>query len=377
MERGLMGVLATAPHGVALDGWTLDGSGHELLLVRRGRRSGIHTIIAVHSTALGPALGGCRMWHYPSLSAAVEDALRLSHAMTLKAAVAQLALGGGKSVVYLPHDLELTHEGREAVLRDFADALNLLEGKYITAEDVGTTSADMATLSAYSPHVVGLPTRLGGSGDPGEFTAAGVFAAMRACCEHCFGAPDLAGRSVAVVGLGHVGEPLARRLARAGARLIVSDIDPARQSLAGELGASWREPHEALVARVDVLAPCALGGILDEALVEELDCRIICGSANNQLSHDELAEALAAREILYAPDFVVNAGGLINVAVELAGYERARAARGAAEIERVIAGVLSHAEAARLTPLAAAVELAYRRLDAAAASQAVRPSPTS
>jgi leucine dehydrogenase len=348
----------------------LDGlgvAGHEQLLVRRGDRTGIYTIVAIHSTALGPALGGCRIWHYPTLQGAVDDALRLSRAMTFKAAAAGLALGGGKGVIALPANLQPSSAVRHEMLRDFADTVNALEGRYITAEDVGTTSRDMAVLSSFCQHVVGRPIDAGGSGDPGDFTAAGVEAAMRAVGAHLFGTPDLSGRSVAIIGLGSVGAHLARRLRDVRANLLVSDIDPRKASLADELGAHWLEPEEALSARVDILAPCALGGMLDDEYADALRCRAVCGSANNQLAHDGVADRLAARGILYAPDFIVNAGGLINVSLELTGYDPALAIRRCAEIQAVLARVLDHAAEAHVTPLRAAGELAERWLTAATA----------
>ena len=342
---------------------------HELLLVRRGKRTGAHAIIAVHSTALGPALGGCRLWRHEDLQAAIDDALRLSRAMTLKAAAARLPLGGGKAVIFPPAGFDTQGRLRRELLRDFADAVNMLDGLYITAEDVGTTAADMHVLAGYTRHVGGAPAADGGSGDPGEFTAAGVKAAMRACCCSRFGSADLRGRSICVVGLGHVGEPLARRLDRAGAALILSDIDDSKRALAAELGGLWREPAQALRADVDVLAPCALGGVIDESLALELQAQIVCGSANNQLAGEGVADLLAARGVLYAPDFIVNSGGLINVSLELSGYDRELALRRVAEIEDVLAGILAHAEEAQLTPLAAALELAGRALaDSATAS---------
>lgn len=355
----------------------LGAAGHEHLLVSRGRRGGAETIIAVHSTALGPALGGCRMWRYADLDAAVEDALRLSAAMTLKAAVAGLALGGGKAVIRLPPGPAPGPERREAILRDFADTINLLDGRYITAEDVGSTSRDMALLSEFTEHVVGRPTAGGGSGDPGEFTAAGVLAAMRACAADVFGTPELAGRSVAIVGLGSVGADLARRLAAAGARLELCDLDPAKRALADELGARWlADPAAAHAAAVDILAPCALGGLLDARHVDELRCRIVCGAANNQLDGDDRAEHLAARGVLYAPDFIVNAGGLINVALELTGYDVDRASDAADDIEAVLGRVLVGARDAGTTPLAAANELAASRLaEAGGAGPAPRSAP--
>ena len=344
----------------------LDGSEHELLLVRRGRRTGAHTIIAVHSTVLGPALGGCRLWSYANLREAIDDALRLSSAMTLKAAAARLPLGGGKAVIFPPAELDLTGSSRAALLDDFADTLNMLDGTYITAEDVGMSAADMDRLSQRSPHVVGTQAH-GGSGDPGLFTATGVLAAMRACCGATFGSSELQGRSVAVVGLGHVGEPLAELLHEAGAELVLADVDPRKQQLAAQLGAVWLDdPREALRAEVDVLAPCALGGVLDESLAPELRARIVCGSANNQLAAPEIADVLAARGVLYAPDFIVNSGGLINVSLELTGYDPDLALSRAREIEDVLGSILEHAFEAGVTPLAAAVELANERIALAA-----------
>lgn len=355
-----------APAGVV---WGRERLEHEQLLIRRGDRTGITMVVAVHSTALGPALGGCRIWRYATLQAAVDDALRLSRAMTLKAAAAGLPLGGGKGVIWMPSGLEPTWALRHEMLRDFADTVNELGGRYITAEDVGTTSRDMAVLAGFCDYVVGRPTERGGSGDPGDFTAAGVEAAMRACCGHVFGSADLAGRSVAIVGLGSVGEHLARRLDRADARLVLSDIDPRKVALARELGAEWVEPDRAPGAEVEVLAPCALGGMLDDDSVDALRCRVVCGAANNQLAHDGVADLLAARGILYAPDFIVNAGGLINVSMELTGYDPAVAIRKAADIQQVLARVLEHAEASGLTPLAAASALAYDWIAAAAAAR--------
>jgi leucine dehydrogenase len=336
---------------------------HEALLVRRGRRSDVATIVAVHSTALGPALGGCRMWSYATVKDGIADAMRLSAAMTLKAAVAGLPLGGGKSVICLPPGASRPEgDFREAILHDFAESLEMLDGSYITAEDVGTDTSDMAFLSQWTEHVVGRPVGDGGGGDPGSFTAAGVEAAIRACCSATFGSPSLAGRTVAVVGVGSVGGSLARRLLRRGAELLLADIDPRKRSLAVGLGARWATPEEALRADVDVLAPCALGGVIDEELVGALRCGIICGAANNQLASDELAARLAERGILYAPDFIVNAAGLINASLELTGYDAAEAGRRAAEIETVLARVLHHATEAGETPLRSAIELAEWRL---------------
>jgi leucine dehydrogenase len=360
---------------------------HELLLVRRGPRTGAHLITAVHSTVLGPALGGCRLWRYESLDAAIADALRLAGAMTLKASAAGLALGGGKSVIFPPASLKLGGSTRDALLADFAESLRLLDGMYITAEDVGTTPQDMATLSGYTRHVTGSPAGAGGSGDPGGFTATGVHAAMRACAHHRFGSPLLDARSVAIVGVGRVGEPLARRLAETGASLVLADVDESKQRLARELGAHWMAPAQALRADVDVIAPCALGGQIDEQLCGELRAQIVCGSANNQLAEQRLADVLAARGVLYAPDFIVNAGGLISVSCEVEHRDRERVHARIAEIEGALARILAEAQQAGVTPLAAALRLAHERIEHARLTRArdgermpawtIKPSPAS
>jgi leucine dehydrogenase len=336
---------------------------HEELVIRRGRRSGVYTVVAVHSTKLGPALGGCRLWRYASSADGARDALRLARAMTFKAAAAGLPLGGGKGVICAPPGRSPSGGLRRDILLDFADTVNVLEGAYITAEDVGTSSDDMVVIAERSQHVTGLPRSMGGSGDPSPVTALGVLAAMRACCEKRFGSPELEGRTVAIVGIGRVGSALARLLGEAGAELVLADIDEQKRSLVEKLPrARWADPNVALQGEVDVLAPCALGGAINEANVEHLRCQIVCGSANNQLAHDGLAEDLAAHEILYAPDFVANAGGLINVAAELEGYDEEKARRGAADIEHTMARVLSDAELLGTTPLAGAYERARRRL---------------
>jgi len=345
----------------------LTGLDHELLLVRRGARSGAYTIIAVHSTVLGPALGGCRLTTYAHPGDAVADALRLAAGMTFKAAVAGVDLGGGKGVICVERGTELTHELRESMLLDFADAVESLGGRYITAEDVGTSPADMRLMAGRTEHVVGLPEDLGGYGDPSPFTALGVHAAIRACAAHRFGTADLAGRTAAVVGAGHVGEHLVRMLATDGAKVIVSDIDASKRSLVAELpGASWMAPEEAMLADVDILAPCALGGALSEATVPALRAAIVCGAANNQLTHDALAEDLLRRGILYAPDFVANAGGLMRVGAELEGASDEGARDRTRGIEALTDRILTEAAERAITPLAAAYDIAERRLSAPA-----------
>lgn len=349
--------------GAAIPG----GEGHERLVVARGPRSGVTMAVAIHSTLLGPALGGMRLWRYDDERDAIADVLRLARAMTYKAAAAGLELGGGKGVVCAPAGAAGAGREREAILLDFGDLVESLDGSYITAEDVGIGAEDMVVVATRTAHVTGLPVERGGSGDPSPVTAAGVQAAIRGACRHAFGTRDLAGLRIAVVGLGHVGERLARGLAAAGAELLVSDIVAERRSLARELGARWLEPEEAVTAPCDVLAPCAIGGVISAANVAKLRCRVVCGAANNQLADEALAVELAARGILFAPDFIVNAGGLINVYRELRGYSAERALELALGIEDTVSRIVASAERRGTTPLAAARELAEERLAAAAA----------
>jgi leucine dehydrogenase len=335
---------------------------HEQLLVRRGRRSGLYCTVAVHSTVRGPALGGCRMWHYADTGAAIDDALRLARAMTYKAAVAGLPLGGGKGVVALPDGPPRGHARRD-VLLDFGETVDALAGSYLTAEDVGTSSRDMTVIAEATPHVSGLAQARGGSGDPSPYTALGVEAAVLASCERAFGGRSLKGRSVAVLGLGNVGLRLARLLARRGATLLVADIDERKRADAEKLGARWTTPDRALTAEVDVLAPCALGGVLNDETVPRLQAPVIAGAANNQLADDAVAGRLAERGILWAPDFVANAGGIINISVELEpeGYDPGRARRRVQRIGDTLQAIYD-AAGGPTTPLDAAMELARRRL---------------
>jgi leucine dehydrogenase len=338
---------------------------HEEVLIRRGPRSGLFTIAAIHSTVRGPALGGCRMWHYQDTRAGLRDALRLARGMTYKSAVAGLDLGGGKGVIVLPSGAPPpVGSARRDVLLDFAGTVEVLGGRYITAEDVGTSTRDMTVIAGATRHVTGLPRRSGGSGDPSPFTALGVEAAVLATAERAFGSASLKGRSVAVVGLGHVGLRLARLLARRGAKLVVADIDPAKEAEAARLGAQWTTPATAMTAPVDILAPCALGGVLNRLSVPQIQARVVAGAANNQLADDGVADLLQAHGILWAPDFVANAGGIINISVELepGGYDPARARRRVRAIADTLAEVYDRAGATGATPLSAAMALAASRL---------------
>ena len=302
------------------------------------------------------------MWMYEDAQAALRDGLRLSRAMTYKAAVADLALGGGKGVIMVPANLKLTRDRRQAALLDFADTVDAVNGRYITAEDVGTSSRDMSQIATRTKYVAGLSRQRGGSGDPSPMTALGVYIAIHTCCERTFGTPSLKGRTVSLIGMGHVGERVARRCLRDGARLIVTDVDQSKRAIAERLGARWTTPERALEADVDVLAPCALGGILNDESVPKLRCAVVAGAANNQLATDGIADLLSRRGILWAPDFVANAGGLINIAEEFGGYDAARARRRVRGIAGTLRQIFDDAESIGATPLTAALELARKRL---------------
>ncbi len=293
---------------------------HQQIIYCSDRDSGLRAIIALHSTVLGPALGGCRMWHYRNEDEALRDALRLSRGMTYKNAMAELPLGGGKSVILGdPHQ-----DKTPSLLEAFGDAVESLNGRYITAEDVGTSVADMQIVARRTHHVSGLP-RSGhaAGGDPSPKTALGVFQGILAAVGYRTGEPErrhLKGIRVAVQGLGSVGHHLCALLADAGAELLVADIDQALvEKICSRFGAEKVEVHEILGAHADVFSPCALGAILDERTIPQLNVSIVAGAANNQLATERDGAALHARNILYAPDYVINAGGVINVAHEHLG----------------------------------------------------------
>ncbi|SEP97836.1 Glu/Leu/Phe/Val dehydrogenase dimerization domain-containing protein [Lentzea albida] len=276
---------------------------HERLVVRTGKRSGVTTMVALHSTAAGPAVGGCRMKPYARITDAVEDVLRLSKAMTLKCEAAGIPHGGAKSVIVA--DRELTPELRRAVLLDHADLINEFGGAYLSGPDVGTGPDDMAVLRELTPHAYCLPEEQGGTGSSSGPTARGVLAALKAAARHTFGTSDLTGRKVVVSGFGSVGELIARGLE--GANVVVSDVDGSRRT--DEFG--WVEPGEAYRTRADVLVPAAVGGVLSPEVVRDLDVRLVVGPANNQLTDDGVAALLEERGIVWVPDHVASAGGVI------------------------------------------------------------------
>jgi leucine dehydrogenase len=330
---------------------------YEDVRVRTGRRSGLTVAVAVHRTVDGRSLGGCRMKPYETPDDAVRDVERLAYAMSFKAAVSGLELGGAKGVIALDPSQTLTDERRADALRDFADLVASFEGRYITAQDVGISADDIAFMEQFTDHVAGRPADEGGCGDPSPYTAHGVEVAIRAS----LGARPLSGAHIVVVGLGHVGGALAVRLREAGAKLTVSDVDEAKRSFAERLWATWVSPEEAMTVEADLLAPCALGGVLNADSVAELRVPVIAGAANNQLGEDSAADLLSERGIVWAPDFVVNAGGLIAVADELHGFDPARVERSIAGIGDTLKEIYARAATADTNTLLAAKELAAER----------------
>lgn len=339
---------------------------HERVEVITGPRSGLFIAVALHSSVLGSALGGARLWTYDSWGAALGDVLRLSAAMTLKNAAAGLDAGGGKAVLCLEPGTTLDDERRRAAFLDLGDTVDSFHGLYRTAEDVGSTTADMLVVSERTAHVVGLPDAVGGSGEPAGPTSLGVYESIRACLEKVTGSADAAGRRITISGLGQVGSRLAVRLTAEGATLTVTDVNPAARHLAAELGATWVEPGTEHRIRADVFVPAGVGGLLTAEVIDALDAAAVCGPANNPLAEHAGADRLAARGILYAPDFVVNAGGVIYLDLEAKHLgTRAEIMDRVAGIGGTIRRVLGEAEARGITPLAAAEELAAERLHGA------------
>ena len=334
--------------------------GHEQVVRVVDADVGIRAVIAVHSTALGPALGGIRFWHYADDHAMVADALRLSEAMSLKASVAGLPLGGGKGVVQWDDPSAARTPDQLEVL---GRAIDELGGRYLAAEDVGATTADMDGIAEFTPWVTGVSESKGGSGDPSPITSFGVWAGMRAAAQNRWGNTSLADRHVVIQGAGKVGSSLARSLVADGARVSICDLDSARaQAVSNELGVAILEAGAALSTECDVLAPCALGSVVTEATIEALRCEVICGGANNQLGSEAMDDALAARGILYAPDFVVNAGGVLNIAEEFGGYSRDQAIASTARIEDTTAKVFALGREWSVPPGRAAERMARDRI---------------
>lgn len=333
---------------------------HEQISFFYDQPTGLKVIIAIHNTNRGPALGGCRFWPYASEDEALKDALRLSRGMTYKAALANLQLGGGKAVVIGDSTTEKTSERLHAIGR-FIERLN---GHYITAEDVGTSPQDMSQIYEITRHVVGRETNQGGSGDPSTFTALGVFEAIRASMTYKFGHCDFSHIRVGIEGLGHVGMDLAQRLREAGAHLIVTDIHESTiHQAVQKFGAQVVTPEEIFSTEVDIFSPCALGGILNDQTIPQLKCKIVAGSANNQLEEARHAIDLEKQDILYAPDYVINAGGLINVSYEGPNYNTTIVTEHVKKIYHTLFEIFKRSEAQNITTSEASDKLARERFE--------------
>jgi leucine dehydrogenase len=345
--------------------------GHEQVVFVADAASGLQAIIAIHSTALGPSLGGIRFWSYEKEDDALVDVLRLSEAMSLKAAAAGLHQGGGKAVVLLDRP-DAPHP--ESMLRAMGRAIDELGGRYLAAEDVGATQGDMDLIAQETPWVTGVDTAAGGSGDPSPVTALGVVASMRAVLRILDDDPSVAGKRVAVQGAGHVGSHVVADLVEAGAEVLVADLDEERaRKVADSHGATLVDRATVLEEQCDVLAPCALGGILNDETIPRLQCRAVCGAANNQLSDDAAGDLLASRGILYAPDFVANAGGIINIAEEFTGYSRERALERVSRIEQTTLEVFDRARAEGKAPGRIAQAMARERIEREGTGRRWRP----
>ncbi|QMU73289.1 Glu/Leu/Phe/Val dehydrogenase [Streptacidiphilus sp. P02-A3a] len=350
----------------ASDSAAAPGDSHEQVVLCHDRDSGLKAVIAIHSTALGPALGGTRFHPYASEEEAVQDALNLARGMSYKNALAGLDLGGGKAVI-IGDPAHATEGGAksEALLRAYGRFVQSLGGRYITACDVGTYVADMDVVARECDFVTGRSPEYGGAGDSSVLTAFGVFQAMRACARHRWGAPTLAGRRVGVAGVGKVGHHLVGHLVEDGAQVVVTDVraDAVARVRAAHPGVEVVADAGALVrANLDVYAPCALGGALDDDTVAALTATVVCGAANNQLAHPGVEKDLADRGVLYAPDYLVNAGGVIQVADEIGGFVFERAKAKAARIYDTTLEIFARAQADGVPPAVAADRLAERRM---------------
>jgi leucine dehydrogenase len=337
----------------------LEGMGHEQVVFFQHRDTGLKAIVAIHDTALGPALGGLRMWPYASEDEALKDVLRLSRGMTYKAAVSGLNLGGGKAVLIG----DPSKDKSEGLFRSLGRFIGSLGGRYITAEDVGTTVDDMDYIYQETDRVVGVHRVHGGSGDPSPFTAFGTLQGIKACLQKKYGHDDPGKVSFAVQGAGSVGYYLTKYLSEAGAKVFICDINGTRvQHIVDEFGAEAVPVDQIYQVDANVFSPCALGGVVNEQTLPQFRFDIVAGSANNQLETSELGTALEQRGILYAPDYAINAGGLMNVAIELQGYDRDRAYRMVSSIREIIGRIFLLAERDGIPSWQAADRLAEERI---------------
>lgn len=335
---------------------------HEQVVFCYDKDTGLKAIIGIHNTVLGPALGGTRMWYYTSEWEALNDVLRLSRGMTYKSAISGLDLGGGKAVIIGDSKKDKNPE----MLKAFARYVDSLSGRYITAEDVGTTTPDMDLIHTITPHVTGISESLGGSGNPSPVTAYGVFMGLKAATKFQYGSDDLAGKKVLVQGIGNVGETLVKHLSEAGALVQITDINEDRvKEIASKYNAQIFSGADLYAADVDIYAPCALGATINDETIEKLKAKVIAGAANNQLAVESVhGKRLLERGIVYAPDFLINAGGIINVFGEIAKYDSAEAIRRTENIYNTTLDILNYAKEQNLTTNQAAMKMAEQRIEA-------------
>ncbi|WP_116788377.1 Glu/Leu/Phe/Val dehydrogenase dimerization domain-containing protein [Flavobacterium psychrotrophum] len=334
---------------------------HEQVVFCHDKDTGLKAIIGIHNTVLGPALGGTRMWKYANEWEALNDVLRLSRGMTYKSAISGLNLGGGKAVIIGNAATDKTPE----LITRFGEFVNSLSGKYITAEDVGSTTADMDLIRDVTPHVTGISESRGGSGNPSPVTAYGVYMGMKAAAMHQFGSNNLEGKKILVQGTGHVGETLISYLAKEGALVQISDINEDRMhEVAAKYGVQLFTGDDLYSADVDIYAPCALGATINDATINKIKAKVIAGAANNQLAVEEVhGKILMDKGISYAPDFLINAGGIINVYGEIAGYGKEEALKRTENIYNTTLEIFHVAESSGITTQQAAMQIAQKRID--------------
>ena len=335
--------------------------GHEQVVFCHDKDTGLKAIIGIHNTVLGPALGGTRMWNYTNEWEALNDVLRLSRGMTFKNSISGLNLGGGKAVIIGDAKTQKTPE----LMRRFGQFVDSLSGKYITAEDVGMETKDMDTVNEVTKHVAGISVERGGSGNPSPVTAYGVFMGMKAAAKYKFGSDNLEGKSVLVQGIGHVGESLVKHLTESGALVTITDINEDRVNQVGaKYGAKIYTGADLYSADVDIYAPCALGATINDATINNIKASIIAGAANNQLANEAVhGKILKEKGILYAPDFLINAGGVINVYSELVKWTNAQVMEKTENIYNTALEILKFADDNNITTHQAAFSMAQKRID--------------
>lgn len=333
---------------------------HEQIVFCNDKDTGLKAIIGIHNSVLGPALGGTRMWNYANEWEALNDVLRLSRGMTYKSAITGLDLGGGKAVIIGDAKTQKTPE----MMRKFGEFVNSLSGRYITAEDVGMVTADMDTVRDVTPYVTGISESRGGSGNPSPVTAYGVYMGMKAAAKYQFGSDNLDGKKILVQGIGHVGETLVDYLTKEGALVQISDINEERlQEVSAKYGSTIYSGADLYTADVDIYAPCALGATINDDTVYKIKAKVIAGAANNQLANENVqGPILQQRGIVYAPDFLINAGGIINVFSEIAHYDKAESMRRTENIYNTTLEIFEYAKSNNLTSQKAAMEIADARI---------------